>query len=65
MYLLINGPTTTKWAVSFARYSEYVDTFPEDESERENFSKYATRNTLAGVYRIAAHGKTVSLDDTG
>jgi len=38
-----------------------VDTFPEDETERENFSKYATRNTLAGVYRMAAHGKTVSL----
>lgn len=51
--------------LSLVRYSEYVNTFPEDESERENFSKYATRNTLAGVYRIAAHGKTVSTDDTG
>ena len=49
-------------AVSFIRYSEYVNTFPEDEGEQENFSRYATRNTLAGVCKIAAHGKTVSSD---
>ena len=47
-------------AISFIRYSDYVSTFPEDEGEQENFSRYATRNTLAGVCKIAAHGKTVS-----
>ena len=46
----------------FIRYADYVATFPEDETERENFTRYAMRNTLAGVYKMAAHGKTVSLD---
>ncbi|KAJ7337078.1 regulator of G-protein signaling [Desmophyllum pertusum] len=44
-------------------YADYVATFPEEESERENFTKYAMRNTLAGVYKMAAHGKTVSPPD--
>ena len=43
----------------FVRYTDYLATFPEDESEGENFAKYAMRSTLAGVYKMAAHGKTV------
>lgn len=50
--------------ISFnVRYAEYLATFPEDEGEGENFTKYATRNTLAGVFKIAAHGKTVRSTD--
>ena len=47
------------------RYAEYLATFPEDEGEGEgeNFAKYAIRNTLAGVYKMAAHGKTVRSAD--
>lgn len=45
------------------RYAEYLATFPEDEGEGENFTKYAMRNTLAGVYKMAAHGKTVRSTD--
>lgn len=37
-------------------------TFPDDEADRESSTKYAMRNTLAGVYKMAAHGKTVSYD---
>lgn len=39
-------------------YADFVETFPEDEVEEENLTKYAMRNTLAGVYKMAAHGKT-------
>ena len=45
------------------RYAEYLATFPEDEGEGENFANYAMRNTLAGVYKMAAHGKTVRSAD--
>ena len=45
----------------FIRYADYLATFPDEENEGENFGKYAMRNTLAGVYKMAAHGKTVRL----
>ena len=46
------------------RYSAYMATFPEDEDEEENFTKYAMRNTLAGVCKLTGYGKTVRSSDS-
>ena len=40
------------------RFYRYLATFPEDAKE-EDLEKYAARNTLMGITKIASWGKTV------
>lgn len=45
--------------ISFSRrFYRYLATFPEDAKE-EDLEKYAARNTLMGITKIASWGKTV------
>ena len=43
------------------RFGRYLATFPEDAKE-EDLEKYAARNTLMGITKIASWGKTVISD---
>jgi hypothetical protein len=42
----------------FGRFNRYLATFPEDARE-EDVERYAARNTLLGLTKMASRGKTV------
>lgn len=61
-FSVIKSEKKNSHGCAIIRYADFVATFPDDEADRESSTKYAMRNTLAGVYKMAAHGKTVSYD---
>ncbi|XP_048577113.1 uncharacterized protein LOC5521613 isoform X2 [Nematostella vectensis] len=58
--MLLSAQACVARTMEEAWFRKYVATFP-DEDEGESTEKYATRNTLAGVCKMAAHGKTRGL----
>ena len=62
--LPVNFFSKYNFFVVIFRFSEYIATFPEDENEGESFASYAMRDTLAGVFKMTGHGKTVRFSDS-